>query len=526
MNSVDDFFHSKVVNKNNPSLADALGLDILSVSQQEQLPLVMDYPPVKEVPTLRKPVPVVHIYPVNGEYDLYTRRVFNVLLVETYKTWSSMSTEVQAQYLAERRVLRFRSKVSDIRKQLGNASKSNRRVVQAVRRLYRLEFRFDVTGEDGDLWNMDSRLLAQVGRRRSAVTVDGESVPAVDEEEDEELVKEICWEFPPDVFAMLVSRRVYAAIDLSLANSWRSQFTLSLYENTYRYRNNPKRLTARLSVEQWMNLIGNGSPALARYKAQGGYRYFKREMLKPAIDEMNSSEVCPITVEIIEGWSGKKITTLQFRVIDKQATDSGVGRELEELQPEHPELVKKLRAFGVDEDAIKKVLRGAEDDILRAIRITEKALEKGGVDSAAGYFIAALQRQFQEVESVEDVAARKQKEREEELREKASREELEVAYQQHRGARTRDYFNKQLPVVREALLTSFMAVDDSLPVRALYVANNTDNPRFQGTFNNWLARKDGILTQPEEQSIEAFAAWRSASKPEKPGKSKTRAANA
>lgn len=525
MNPADDFFHNNDVNKNNRTPIDTLGPDLLVAQQQAQLPLVMDYPPVKAVPTLRKPVPVVHIYPVNGEYDLYTRRVFNVLLVETYKTWSTLSVETQDQYLDERRVLRFRSKVSDIRKQLGNASKSNRRVVQAVRRLYRLEFRFDVMGESGGIWKMDSRLLSQVGRRSSAVTVDGESVPAIIEEEDEELVKEICWEFPPDVFAMLVSHRVYAAIDLSLANSWRSQFTLALYENTYRYRNNPTRLTARLPVEQWMNLIGNGSPALARYKAPGGYRYFKREMLKPAIDEMTSSEVCPITVEPIEDRSGKRIATLQFRVIDKQAK-SNLGRELAELQPRNPELVQKLRAFGVDEDAIKKVLCGAEDDILRAIRITEKALEKGGVGSAAGFFISALQRQFQEVESVEDVVARKQKGLEAELRQKASREDLEMAYHKHRGARTRDYFAQLLPVMQEALITSFLANDESKPVRALYASKGMENPRFQGSFHNWLARQEGILTKPEEQSLEAFEAWRGASRAVKPGKSKVRAASA
>ncbi|KWU23343.1 replication initiation protein [Burkholderia cenocepacia] len=488
------------------------GIELSRSAQQEQLALVMDYPPVKDVPTLRKPVPVVHIYPVNGEYDLYTRRVFNVLLVETYKTWSTMSPEMQAQYLAERRVLRFRSMVSNIRKQLGNASKSNRRVVQAVRKLYQLEFRFDVMGDDGDLWNMDSRLLFQVGRRKNAVTVDGVSVPAVVEEEDEELVKEICWEFPPDVFDMLMSRRVYAAIDLSLSNSWKSQFTLSLYENTYRYRNNPTKLTARLSVEQWMNLLANGSPALERYKRDSGYRYFKREMLKPAIDELNSSEVCPITVEPLEGWSGRRITTLQFRIIEKDLSKtSGLARELAAHQPaENPEMAKRLKGYGLADDVIKRLLGGSPEDLVQACDYTDAKLRQGGVRDPAAYFMKALAGRFKETESAEAAATRQQKAKEASLKASASRDEVELAFKKHRGARTRAYYGSQAPVTQSALVTAFLAAEESAPVRDLYHSKGMDNARVSGSFFNWLAGQQGILTQPEELSEDAFQEWREA----------------
>jgi hypothetical protein len=474
----------------------------------EQLPLLMDYPPVRHVPTLQKPVPVVHMYPVQGEYDLFTRRLFNVLLVETYKTWDKMTTELQAQYVAERRVLRFRSKVSDLRRQLGG-TKSNRRVVQAMRKLYRLEFKFDVMEDDlaRGRWKMHSRLIFQVGGRKPGAGPDGKDIVTGLDDVEDELVNEVTWEFPPDVFEMLVERRYYAQIDLMLANSWRSQFTLALYENTFRYRNNPGRLTARLPVEEWMDLIGNGSPALARYKVVGGYRYFKREMLKPAMDEMNSSEVCPIKVEVDEGWTGKRITTLQFKVIDKKAAPTQPLALLDDLATGNPKHVEQLRSFGLSEDAIKRVKRGSDSDIELAIRITRKALEKGGVESAAGFFMAALTRQFQDVETPEEVHRRKQKERETMARVEQDKELLAEAYKKHRGERTRNYFNGLLPVMKTALIGSFMAADESAPIRKLYEQKGFDNPRVEKSFFAWLAAQEGILTQPEEQSEDAFAAW-------------------
>lgn len=335
-----------------------------------------DYVPINRPPDrLMKAAAAIHVYPVNGAYSHMSRRVSNALLTLAAHTWKRLTVEQRAEVYERRITLKFRASAGEVKRVLDMAENDHGydRIYKAIDALYRLEFRFDVMADlEGEPeWAVNSRLISQWAQAK-----DGSGL--------------IEWEYPPDVFRMLMSPSRFAQIDLSLANSFKSSYALALYENTVRYLNNPGRLTPRLTLDEWRRLLV-GEKELYN----GEYRYFKRYVIVNAIKELQASPGCPIEVTLLETAGARnRVTHLQFRVeLKKQLqvpADLGIGP--------NPRLVEAIRQLGVSPTVVNELIATMEEaDLQRCLDETLARVRKGPpLRNPAGFFRSrcsdALQR--------------------------------------------------------------------------------------------------------------------------------------
>lgn len=113
--------------------------------------------------------------------------------------------------------------------------------------------------------------------------------------------------FPPEVQEQVLNPGTYTSIDLGIQASLRSGSSIALYEICRRYATNPSKLTSISPVEFWHAQLSSGPKPVFP-----GYKYFKRDILKPSISEVNA--VTDIFIEMIEYKNGRRIESLQFKV--------------------------------------------------------------------------------------------------------------------------------------------------------------------------------------------------------------------
>lgn len=190
--------------------------------------------------------------------------------------------------------------------------------------------------------------------------------------------------FPPEVESMVMAPGSYTKLSVYYQALLRSGASLALYEICRRYATNPSRVTNRAEWEWWYGAL-TGNPV---GESIPEYKYFKRDVLKYAISEINM--VTDINVELIEHKQGRRVASLQFKVVPAQQ---------ESLALSAPpvidgELVKRMMALGLSQEDACNILATTEDGKLRAtLDLTETRLRNpkaAKVTSPAGYFKQAL----------------------------------------------------------------------------------------------------------------------------------------
>lgn len=460
-----------------------------------QLSLLPDLPASAQVPTrLQKPAAVIHMYPLEGTYNLYCRKVYNALLVLTLRAWASIDTETRALILEQRRVLRFVATTQDVMRIMRSTSKDSKRIIQTIELLEGIKCRYDVTDETGGQWRMRSRLLGTWGEEADA--------PGVR------------WEYPPDIFEMLMRPMPYAIIDLRLANSLTSLYALALYENTNRYVGSPSKLTRRLPVEDWIRLLVTTN-AVGRYLKPGNYRYFKREVVMRAMAELEASDACPITLSMIETTSGRgRVTHLQFRVELKQQyplpTETG--------QTGNPRLEEKMRKWGVSNAVINSLIISREEtEIAYYVARMEKLLAAGKTfkKSVAAAFVDSINRQYDsELLTAQRVEREQIKQNQVALREQISEEAFTTFIRE----RVKAFYMRQVPMVQTQLCDRYFQSDLANSIeREAYAKHGLESAMAAGPFYAWLGQQEGVLVAPEEQSRQAYEQWCESQKKKAPG---------
>lgn len=482
-----------------------------------QLSLLPDLP-LSEVPPdrLNKAVAVVHMYPVEGSYDHFERRVFNTLLVLSLRVWSAMPPASREKVLVDRQVIVFSSTLKEIVHVLRSSSHDTQRIYDAVENLYKMEFKFDVMHDSTEVWHVSSRLITQYKKPKAGTG-------------------EIQWEYPPDIFAMLMAPRPYAAIDLVLANNLRHGYSLALYENTCRYLSNPGKLTARLPVDDWKRLLLKDNTSKTYY-GEDGYRYFKREVLKKSMAELAGSEACPYSLELIETKGPRnKVTSLQFRLVLKAQVQALAapkdeheqGRDQEQEQssdqetpsdpPRDPAIEATLRKWGVHEKTLNALLRTEDESTLRHhIALLEPKVREGKIKNLAGAFIDSLRRSKEAAQ----IEAKKEDEGDRDLKAAKAAEAEQIARERHDEMVERNLVTKfertrrehitanfhQLPKAEQtALFEAFLETQpDPNFVKTRYVQRGLQDKVVGVPFCVWLGRIEGYVLAPELRSIEAF----------------------
>lgn len=115
------------------------------------------------------------------------------------------------------------------------------------------------------------------------------------------------WKLDAATERILMSPEFYTRLSIYYLTSLKTTASIALYEVAKRYATNPSGLTARETWGWWHDVL-TGLP-VTHEKTE--YKYFKRDVIKQAIDEVNTTD---IRIELIEHKTVRKITHLQFRI--------------------------------------------------------------------------------------------------------------------------------------------------------------------------------------------------------------------
>lgn len=188
--------------------------------------------------------------------------------------------------------------------------------------------------------------------------------------------------FPPEVHETVMTPGTYTKLSILYQGILRSGTALALYEVCRRYATNPTKVTSIDTYEHWYGtLTGNPVPDGAVIPP---YKYFKRDVLKPAIAEVN--KLTDIEVELIEHKKGRKVERLQFRVLQtKQAQLDFPSPPVIDV-----ELLERIMKLGFNQGDASDLLAQHGDAKIRAsisfVQQRTEAKNAAPLDSPAAYF--------------------------------------------------------------------------------------------------------------------------------------------
>jgi hypothetical protein len=194
--------------------------------------------------------------------------------------------------------------------------------------------------------------------------------------------------FPPEVHESVMQPETYTRLSIHYQGLLRSGTALALYELCRRYATNPSKLTSIYTVEHWYGLL-TGNPMPEKPEDLPEYKYFKRDVLKSAIAEVN--RVTDIAVELIEHKQGRRVHQLQFRVEFKPDTQHESSRAPFAIDLT---ILEKLMALGMTQQEASNVIGEYPDEkITQALAVVEARVNSangGPVHSKVAYLRWAL----------------------------------------------------------------------------------------------------------------------------------------
>lgn len=199
----------------------------------------------------------------------------------------------------------------------------------------------------------------------------------------------LTWTYPERVKEQLLRPSRYTRIMLEVGARMRSYAAATLFELGLQYLTSPSHLTMREDLIWWASVLTGRSDV-----TKVDYRYFKRDVLRPALAEVDALQD-ELSLELIEHKEGRRITELQFRVHKKVQAGLGVT---DERNPFDLELVDRIRKLGIRPDDADRIYSTTDEGLLRAtVEHVEARLRNASlpaVGSSAAYFKDALKRGY------------------------------------------------------------------------------------------------------------------------------------
>jgi hypothetical protein len=275
---------------------------------------------------VRKHVNAVALMPRDRKITLLARRSFNVLL---HVAQRQSGTDIYSAPLSEIiNLSRFDSNNYELLK------KTLKQLMGTV-----VEWQSPTAGEF-DVWEA-STLLAGCklikNKKTGAITIE--------------------WSYSPQIREQLMSPDRYARIALDVVTQLRSHAAMALYEICVRYIDNPSHLTARQHWRWWRPILTGQQDDPAKKPPE--YRYFKRDVLAPAIAEINALSDIEVRGPVEhKGADNKTIEQIQFAVVRKaQSRTAGTKAAARELEPVDLPLIGRAMGSGLKQEEAERLLQ-------------------------------------------------------------------------------------------------------------------------------------------------------------------------
>lgn len=193
--------------------------------------------------------------------------------------------------------------------------------------------------------------------------------------------------FPPEVYEHVMQPRIFTQLNIHYQGLLGSGASLALYEVCRRYATNPSKLTYAGSYSHWYGVL-TGNPEPDDSSLLPEYKYFKRDVIKPAIAELKSRT--DIEVTLIEIKLGRRVAQLQFKVElkPKLVADPGAAPLIDVT------LLERMMKLGLNQNDASNILGEHEEERIRnaldvvEVRVQSKSAEP--VASKPAYFRWAL----------------------------------------------------------------------------------------------------------------------------------------
>lgn len=319
---------------------------------------------------------------------LLVRRLYSVILL-----FSQQQGE-QEEYSAQ---------LSDML-EAANSSGSNRTQVKEILRDIR------AIGVDWNVRDGDKNTWKNVGLIEEPGLIDGKGTPTI-----------VTWKLPKIIRNRLLDPRgFFTRISLEMMTRLRSGASIALYEICCQYASNDHGkgeggLTNRAGIEEWTpRLTGSRKSAYE-------YKFLKRDILQPAIDELN--EITDLRVELIEHKAGRKVEELQFRVFRKNVIAmnarlpsttttldvAGVNNSGSIMVLPHYPYAERIQALGATKNIAYRICKKYADDqpyLLRHIELVEarsRSQRAAPIDNKTAFLQKALDNGYADVKLVREV---------------------------------------------------------------------------------------------------------------------------
>ena len=199
----------------------------------------------------------------------------------------------------------------------------------------------------------------------------------------------LSWNYPERVREHVLEPKRYTKLMLEIGDQIRTLAAAVLLDVGLRYLTSPSGLSLREEVHWWATALTGRSDI-----AEVDYRYFKRDVVRPALAEIENLQN-EFSLELIEHREGRRVVELQFQVRRKVQANLGV------TEPKNVfdlALLDRIHALGVRaQDA--DTLYAQTDEAL--LRVTVEAVEERmknrklkPLDSPAAFFRDALRKGY------------------------------------------------------------------------------------------------------------------------------------
>jgi plasmid replication initiation protein len=411
--------------------------------------------PTQGAATFKKAVPAIAIVPKTGKITLLTRKLFNVLLA---------SAQSQAQAL-NGDLLVYRTALSKITTNSSFNSNDTALIKEHLRKMNSIQVE----------WNESSKDTA----RRWGVTNLLAEVEIIEDKDSHSTFLE--WSYAPKIKKRLLEPEVYARISLQMLSSLRSSTSVSLYEICARYATSPNNLTMREKWEWWRPVLTGSPDAEMERETYKEYKYFKRDVLKCAVAELN--QVTELNVELLEYKDGRSVKELQFRVTKKaQAHLPLVDRSVLNMG-----LVDDMVKLGMSYEEAAQIYSNTEEHLIVATlkAVKTRASNKAGapLENPAAWFRTVLRRGLTEKPAALPAQPKTKP------KPKQTPDELRGRYISHKLDEARGLYRELSEFEQAALGDKFrehLRASNNSAVEELFNLNGLSSKLVEMTFFAWL----------------------------------------
>ncbi len=293
---------------------------------------------------MRKHVNAIALMPTKdgGKISAFDRTLYNVLLY-------------RAQGMGDRE--EYSARMHEIVKDCDFDSNNTEHIKKALKNLMKtlVEWQSPTSGEI-EVWD-------------ACVLLSGASI----RKDKRTKAVEVRWRYDTQIKAQLLNPDRYAGLMLKSITQLRSHPAKALYEICARYVDNPGRKTARQHWRWWRPVLCGQ----VYDEQKGEYRYFKRDVLLPAIAEINANTELKVSLlpEFKER-DNKTVSDIQFEVLLKglaKKPQAPASKPLDKMEPADLKLIEQALKLGVAQDEAEGLYR---DHGVEALKKGLEDLEK------------------------------------------------------------------------------------------------------------------------------------------------------